>query len=82
MHRDPSYKMSIDENMIVLEETRTVYMRVTNDDGSSDIIPTDKTVVNYYTIEKYPDGKWRWSGFDAYYPVVDEYDTVMANIEK
>lgn len=78
LHCDPSYSMSIDEKKIVLEETRTVYMRVTNDDGSSNFIPTDKTVANYYTIEKYPDGKWRWSGFDGYYLVTDEYDTVMA----
>lgn len=81
LHCDPSYKMSIDEKKIVLEETRTVYERVINDDGISNFVPTDKTVVNYYIIEKYPDGKWRWSGFDAYYPVVDEYDTVVANID-
>jgi hypothetical protein len=78
---DPVYSMLIDEGIIVFKETRTVYKYADNDDGSSKLVPSDEKTVYYYIIEKESDGKWRWSRIIEYFPVWDEYDTVITNIE-
>ncbi|HPU17620.1 MAG TPA: hypothetical protein PLZ27_03005 [Bacillota bacterium] len=77
---DPVYSLLIDDGMIVLKETRTVYKYVDNDDGSSKLVPSDEKTVHYYIIEKESDGKWRWSKIYENFPVWDEYDTVIAEM--
>ena len=49
---DPVYSMLIDEGIISVKETRTVYKYADNDDGSSKLVPSDEKTVYYYIIEK------------------------------